>query len=189
MEYVRTLETEGVPVEIDTFMMAEVPVCSLTRPIGAQPTITRSWAQSYKQRMGMSHLGSVQTDVMPLSASEIIEMNLWRRDLSVLLASPHDCGLMLPDGFHAGHLPSAMVLGADETPLQFCLGGVCGMCTPGGRVMDRMSNNKRQATCTPVLSMSGNIITVQIIWRGTRQKYHVKLPDGVVVDPRIYQTH
>ena len=37
--------------------------------------------------------------------------------------------------------------------------------------------------------MSGNIITVQIIWRGTTQKCHVKLPDGVAVDPRIYQTH
>ena len=184
-----TLGTEGVPVDIDTLMMVAVHVCSFTRPIGEQPTITRSRAQSYKRRMGMSHLVSVQTDRMPLSASEIIEVNVWRRDLSLLLASPHDYGLMLPDGFHGGHLRSAMVLGADETPLQFRPGGVRGMCTPGGCVVDRMSNDKRQATCTPVLSMSGNIIRVQKIRRGTTQKCHVKLPDGVVVDPRIYQTH
>ena len=139
--------------------------------------------------MGMSHLRNVQTDQMPLSASEIIEVNVWRRDLSVLLASPHDYGLMLPDDFHGGHLPSAMVLGANETPLQFRRGGVRGMCTPGGRVVDHMSNDKRQATCTPVLSMRGNIIRVQIIWRVTMQKCHVKLADGVVVDPRIHQTH
>ena len=85
---------------------------------------------------------------------------MWRPDLSLLLASPHDYGLMLPDGFQGGHLPSAMVLGADETPLQFCPGGVRRMCTPGGRVVDRMKNDKRHATCTPVLSMSGNIIMV-----------------------------
>ena len=176
-------------MDIDTLMMVAVHLCSLTRPIGEQPTIMRSWAQSYKRRMGMSHLRSVQTDRMPLSASEIIEVNVWRRDLSLLLASPHDYGLMLPDGSHGGHLPSAMVLGADETPRQFRPGGVRGMCTPGGRVVDRMSNDKRQATCTPVLSVSGNIITVQIIWRGTTQKCHVKLPDGVAVDPRINQTH
>ena len=139
--------------------------------------------------MGMSHLRSVQTDRMLLSASEIIEVNVWRCDLSLLLASPHDHGLMLPDGFHGGHLPSAKVLAADETPLQFLPGGVRGMCTPGGRVVDRMSNDKRQATCTPVLSISGNIITVQIMWRDTPQKCHVKLPDGVAVDPRFYQTH
>ena len=126
---------------------------------------------------------------MPLSASEIIEVNVWRRDLSLLLASPHDYGLMLPDGFHGGHLASATVLGADETPLHFRPGGVRGTCTPGGRVVDRMSNDKRQATCTPVFSMRGNIITVQIIWRGTTQKCHVKLPDAVAVDPRIYHTH
>ena len=170
-------------MDIDTLMMVAVHVCSLTRPIGEQPSITRSWAQSYKRRMGLSHLRSVQTDRMPLSASEIIEVNVWRRDLSLLLASPHDYGVMLPDGFHGGHLPSAMVLGADETPLQFRPGGVRGMCTPGGRVVDRMSNDKRKATCTPFLSMSGNIITVQIIWRGTTQKCHVKLPDGVAPAP------
>ena len=181
--------TEGVPVDIDTLMMVRVHVCSLTRPFGEQSTITRSWAQSYKRRMGMSHLRSVQRDRMPLSAGEIIVVNVWRRDLSLLLASPHDHDLKLPDGFLGGHLPSAMVLGAAETPLQSRPGGVRGMCTPGGRVVDRMSNDKRQPTCTPVLSMSGNIITVQIIWRGTTQKCHDKIPDGVVVDPRIYQTH
>ena len=41
-EYVRTLGTEGVPVDIDTLMMVAVHVCSLTWPIGEQPTITRS---------------------------------------------------------------------------------------------------------------------------------------------------
>ena len=176
-------------MDIDTLMMVAVHVCSHARPIGEQPTITRSWAQSYKRRMGMSHLRSVQKVRMPLSASEIIEVNVWHRDLSLLFASPHDYGLMLPDGFQGGHLRSAMVLGTDETLLQFCPGGLRGMCTPGGRVVDRMSNDKRQATGTPVLSMSGNIITVQIIWRGTTQKCHVELPDEVVVDPRIYHTH
>ena len=124
-----------------------------------------------------------------LSASEIIEVNVWRRDLSLRLASPHDYGLMLPDGFHGWHVPSAMVLGADEAPLQFRPGGVRGMCIQGGRVVDRMSNDKRQDMCTPVLPMSSNIITVQTIWRGTMQKCHIKLLDGVVVDPRIYKTH
>ena len=159
-------------MDSDTLMMVAVQICSLTRPMGEQRIITRSWAQSYKRRMGMSHLRSVQTDRMPLSAMPLSGL-----------------GLMLPDCFHGGHLPSAMVLGANETPLQFSPGGLRGMCTPGGRVVDRMSNDKRQATCTPILSMSGNIITVQIIWRGTTQKCRVKLPDGVVVDPRIHQTH
>ena len=40
---------------------------------------------------------------------------------------------MVLEGFHVGHIPAAMMLGAEERLLHFCPAGVHGMGFDGGR--------------------------------------------------------
>lgn len=66
----------------------------------------------------MRKLCRPSTDRPPLTATQALDVNIWRAKLKQLVAQPEQWGVDMPEGF-PGPIPDELQLAADETPLHY----------------------------------------------------------------------
>lgn len=86
----------------------------------------------------------------------------------------------------ASFLPLQVQIALDESPLPY-FPRTKGSYTVGQtrRVPVAQSSDKRQITCTPMVSAAGELVSMQLIWRGTSRRCH----GSGLYHPAVFQQH
>ena len=178
--------SRGVVLDRETVILMAQRVTSSMRP-GQDPAdcqlLSKDWVTSLKKRHGLSNLRACTTDRPPSTAADRQEENDWREDLQKVLKNPRQFGC------NCDEFTKDTTLAMDETPLQYCPKGRGTFQLPeesNRGVYIANGADKRQATATPVVTLAGELLLLQVIWRGKTSACHAKT---TVVDPKIVQMH
>ena len=95
---------------------------------------------------------------------------MWRTIILEIMDEPSAYGL---DFGELGAVPKECVLAADETVLEYCpkIQGTFNNINSKS-VFISYNDDKRQATATPVCDMVGEMVVLQILWRGASTACH-----------------
>lgn len=148
------------------------------------PEVSHNWVHSFRRRNELSKLKKSSTDRTPLTAAETVAVNAWREELNAVCLMPSSFGIAWNQP-----LEPEMILVADETPLQYfpqTRGTFTQRSSDGNKAVYISGGDKRQITVTPVVSASGTVPVMQVIWRGKTTRC---MPSSSGAHPSIFQTH
>ena len=119
-----------------------------------RPVITRDWARYFIKKNRLGAIRRPTTDRCGLTPEDLADDNTWRQEFEHVRNNPRTYGLPCP-----GPVPPSMILGVDETPLQYAP-RIRGTYVVGERVHQvhvHGAADKRQCTATPATTMSGEV--------------------------------
>ena len=173
--------SRGLVLDQETVRMMGTRVQQRMRPEDAVVGLSDDWVTSLKWRHKVSNQRSVTTDRPPCTPAERETQNEWPAQLQEVAANVRAFGCAVDSFDHT------QLLAMDETPLQYVpkTQGTFQLAQETPRscyVANR--RDKRQATASPVVTRSGEVVVLQIIWRSTSNRCH---PGSAT--PLIFQTH
>ena len=120
------------------------------------------------------------SDRLESNEQELIRENAWRETYNAVVSNPRRFGIPWD-----GAIIEDVQLTMDKTPLQYVL-KFPGALSNKKRVLVAGSNDKRQQTACPVLTLSGKVLLTQVIIRGKSKRCLVQ---GDGIDPNIVQMY
>jgi transposase len=189
LSVLRFMRKRGAPVDAEFLVMMAKKCVARCRNISITqvPDYSRHWVKSFRRRMKISKLRKSSTDRAPTTAAHTIADNDWRAALLAVMAAPASYGIQGT----SGTIPDGLVTAMDETPLLYCP-GIRGTYVEGDgddrkQVYVVCAREKRQVTASPWTTKSGELLGMQIIWRGLTPACHPRLTSPSHVS--MYHTH
>lgn len=142
--------------------------------------LTKAWARSFKKRHHLTNLRQCTSDRPDDTAEDVRQDNAWKCKIMDIIEHPSCNSIPWMTA-----LPDALVLAVDETPLPY-LPKSRSMVPATAQRRVALTSDKRCLTGTPVLSLAGEVVAFQIIFKGGTSRSEPKIVRG---DPKLLFDH
>ena len=134
---------------------------------GAQadlPKLTDDLVKTFLKRHSLGKLRKASSDRFRSTGEQLREDNTWRDFYDQVVQHPDLFGLAFTDG---ASIPAALQLGADETPVLYMpeVRGTYDMLN-SKQIQIMGSRERRMITGTPVTNRQGDLVLMQMLWKG-----------------------
>jgi hypothetical protein len=171
VKFIVQARADGAVIDRDTMSLLGQEAAKFSGEQTA-PELSHGWVRSFRIRHGMKALQATTSSKPDSSVEELQKDNSWRELYADIVRSPSDYGILDAAGnVLTRNLPLQAQIALDESPLPY-FPRTRGSYTmgQGRRVPVAQSSDRRQITCTPMVSAAGELVAMQLIWRGTSRR-------------------